>query len=284
MADGQPDSGAAMNAGPLRIGLIGFGAIARALLRCLEAQEAGRRIEVVAVLDSAAGRLADAPPALAGATLGADADRFWSRAPQLVVECAGHSAVREHGPDVLGRGVDLLLISIGALADAGTEAALRAAAERSSGRLLLPAGAVGGLDLLASARLAGLDRVRYVSRKPPAAWRGTPAERVVDLAALAAPVEFFTGTAREAAQRYPQNANVAAAIALAGIGFEATEVVLTADPGATGNEHRFVAEGAFGRAEMRIAGRPLPDNPKTSWLAALSLARAVINAQARVVI
>ncbi len=269
---------------PLRIGLLGFGAIAQALLRCLEAHDPERQIEVVAVLDRAIERFTDAPAALASATLSVDAERFWSRSPQLVVECAGHAAVREHGPDVLARGADLLLISIGALADATLEATLRVAAQSSSGRLLLPAGAVGGLDLLASARLAGLDRVRYVSRKPPAAWRGTPAERVVNLGALAAPAEFFTGTAREAAQRYPQNANVAAAIALAGVGFEATEVELTADPGAVGNEHWFVAEGAFGRAEVRIAGRPLPDNPKTSWLAALSLARAVINAQARVVI
>ncbi len=141
-----------------------------------------------------------------------------------------------------------------------------------------------GIDLLASARLAGLDRVRYVSRKPPNAWRGTPAERLLQLNSLAQRIEFFTGSAREAARQYPQNANVAAAIALAGIGFEATEVVLTADPTAIGNEHWFEAQGAFGRAEVRIAGNPLPENPKTSWLAALSLARAVLNQTARVVI
>lgn len=269
---------------PLRIGMVGLGAIGRALLQCLAAQDAAQRIEVVAALDQAAGRMADRPPLLQGATVTSDPDQFWSRSPQLVVECAGHSAVREYGPMVLGRGIDLLMISIGALADQDTEAALRKAADASTARLLLPAGAVGGLDLLASARLAGLDSVRYVSRKPPGAWKGTQAESLVDLAALGAPAEFFVGDAREAAQRFPQNANVAAAIALAGIGFERTEVVLTADPSATGNEHSFVAAGAFGRVEMRIAGKPLPDNPKTSWLAALSLARALINSTASVVI
>jgi aspartate dehydrogenase len=126
--------------------------------------------------------------------------------------------------------------------------------------------------------------VRYVGRKRPTAWRGTSAERLVDLNALTAPVEFFKGNARAAAQQFPQNANVAATIALGGMGFEATEVVLIADPGAVGNEHWFGVEGPFGTAEVRIAGNSMPDNPKTSWLAALSLARAILNTRARVVI
>lgn len=273
-----------MTRSPLAVGLIGAGAIAHALLRCLDENRARGHIEIVAVLDLDADKLVSLRAAVAGATLTADAAEFWTRSPDLVVECAGHAAVRHFGPDVLARDRDLLLISIGALADVDTERMLRTAADASRGRLLLPAGAVGGLDLLASARLAGLTRVRYVARKKPAAWRGTPAEHRVDLTALTMPVDFFKGDARAAAQQFPQNANVAAAIALAGIGFEATEVVLTADPAAIGNEHWFCAEGAFGRAEVRIAGKPLPDNPKTSWLAALSLARAVLNASARVVI
>ena len=273
-----------MTNGTLRVGVIGLGAIGRALMNCLHDADSAGRIEVVSVLDQAAGRLAPLPPGLAGAVVTAEPDAFWSCSPHLVVECAGHAAVQAHGAPTLARGVDFLMISVGALADAALERQLRQAAEASTARLLLPAGAVGGLDVLASARLAGLDRVRYVSRKPPRAWRGTPAERLVQLDSLAEPVEFFTGSARQAASQYPQNANVAAAIALAGIGFEATEVVLTADPAATGNEHWFEAQGAFGRAEVRIAGKPLPANPKTSWLAALSLARAVLNQTARVVI
>jgi aspartate dehydrogenase len=268
----------------LRVGVIGLGAIGRALIHCLHEPGSAGTIEVVSVLDQAAARLTQLPPGLAGAVVTAEPDAFWSCSPQLVVECAGHAAVQAHGTRTLARGVDFLMISVGALADATLELQLRQAAEASTGRLLLPAGAVGGLDLLASARLAGLDRVRYVSRKPPRAWRGTPAERLLHLDSLAERVEFFTGNAREAARQYPQNANVAAAIALAGIGFEATEVVLTADPAATGNEHWFEVQGAFGRAEVRIAGKPLPTNPKTSWLAALSLARAVLNLTARVVI
>ena len=116
------------------------------------------------------------------------------------------------------------------------------------------------------------------------AWKGTPAENAVDLDRLAEATVFYRGKAREAAMAYPQNANVAAAVGLAGIGLDATEVQLTADPAATGNEHRIVAEGKFGRAEFMIQGRTLPNNPKTSMLAALSLARAMLNVGARIVV
>lgn len=268
----------------MSVGIIGAGAIARALLGCLAEHDGGHSIEVVAMLN----RSGDKAPAFGSvvprATLTSDCQAFWERAPSLIVECAGHEAVRKQGPEVLARGRDLLLISVGALAHSDTEQALRAATAESRGRLLLPSGAVGGIDLLASARLGGLSRVVYNARKPTLAWVGTRAERSFDLARLTKPTELFRGNAREAAQEFPQNANVAATIALAGVGFEATEVVLIADPEVKCNEHWFTAEGAFGRAEVKIAGNPLPQNPKTSWLAALSLARAVLNANARVVI
>jgi aspartate dehydrogenase len=266
------------------LGVIGMGAMGRAMVEQLQPAIATARIELVSVLQRTLPSTDALPQALDGAIVTSDPAQFWSLEPQLVVECAGHRAVQEHGVAALRRGLDLLVISIGALADADLEARLREAAESTGARLLLPAGAVGGIDLLASARLAGLDHVRYTSRKPPSAWRGTPAERQVRLDALGEATVFFEGTARAAAQQYPQNANVAAAIALAGTGFEATEVILTADPAATGNEHLIEADGAFGRASVRVASKPLPGNPKTSWLAALSLARAVLNEAARVVI
>ena len=89
---------------------------------------------------------------------------------------------------------------------------------------------------------------------------------------------------REAALLYPQNANVAAAVALPGLGFEATQVELVADPGAAGNIHEIEAEGAAGRFAIALQGKPSRTNPKTSALAALSVARALLNQQARIVI
>jgi aspartate dehydrogenase len=88
-------------------------------------------------------------------------------------------------------------------------------------------------------------------------------------------VQIFDGSARQAALRFPQNANVAAAIALAGVGFDLTRVHLFADPGISGNLHRIEAAGAFGRFQIELAGVALPDNPRTSRLTVGSLARAL---------
>jgi aspartate dehydrogenase len=95
---------------------------------------------------------------------------------------------------------------------------------------------------------------------------------------------LYRGTAGEAALLYPQNANVAAAVALAGLGFDATEVELVADPAAPGNVHEIEAEGAAGRFAIQLQGKPSKTNPKTSALAALSVARALMNLEATIVI
>ena len=190
----------------------------------------------------------------------------------------------EYGEQVLRDGIDLLVISIGALADAELYERLETAADAGNSRMLLPAGAIGGIDAITAMRIGGLSSVRYRSRKPPAAWRGSPAEKVVDLRSLAKPAVLYTGTARKAALLYPQNANVAAAVALAGLGFEETQVELVADPEAPGNVHEIEAEGAAGKFAIRLEGRPSRSNPKTSALAALSVARALLNEEAAIVI
>jgi aspartate dehydrogenase len=167
--------------------------------------------------------------------------------------------------------------SVGALTDAPLLQRLERASRTHMGKLMIPAGAIAGVDALAAARYGGLERVRYSSRKAPEAWRGTPAEKMCDLGALRGPTEFYTGAAGEAARLFPQNANVAATVALAGLGFERTEVSLSADTGAPGNVHVIEAEGAFGKLRIEVEGRPLAENPKTSTLAALSVLRAIHN-------
>jgi aspartate dehydrogenase len=197
--------------------------------------------------------------------------------PELAVECAGHAAVREYGEACISSGSDFFVTSVGALTDELLLRSLTHAAKIHLGKLLIPAGAIGGVDALAAAKCGGLDRVRYISRKLPAAWKGTHAEALVNLDALSAPTEFYRGNAGEAARLFPQNANVAATIALAGLGFDRTEVSLNADPTSPGNVHVIEAEGAFGRMRVEMQGKPLPDNPKTSTLAALSVMRAIYN-------
>lgn len=266
-----------------RFGFIGFGAMARHVLKVLEGYN-GAVPELIGIVEARdvvgelRTELANRVPVLE--TL----EQLLALRPDLVVECAVSTMVRAHGVDVLKSGTDLLVISLSAFAEPGLLDRLRAAAITGGAQLTLPAGALGGIDAIAAARLGGLQYVSLTSTKPPKAWKGTPAEQNVDLDDLRTAVTFFQGSAGEAAGSYPKNANVAVALAVAGLGLDATEVQLVADPTAAGNTHRIEAEGAFGSLTVEMCGNALPNNPKTSMLAALSVARTLLNLEAPVVI
>ena len=249
---------------------IGFGAIAQSLAAALATGPGALRLAGALLPE---GRAAKVP---AGMTRWTDVASLIAAKPDLVVECATHAAVRETVPPLLAAGIDVVIVSIGALGDPATVARLQDAACRGGARATAVSGAIGGLDVLRSAALAGLDSVTYVGRKPPAAWTGTPAEKLLDLAALAEATTFYEGSAVEAARDYPKNTNVTAAVALAGVGFEKTRVRLIADPAAPGNTHELEARGAFGDFRIVLNNKPLPTNPRTSWLAALSVEQAVL--------
>lgn len=259
------------NLGMIRAGLIGYGAIGKTLESALASRV--DQVQLVGVFDHLH---RGGKTTLKGWPFVPDLEKLLEAGPHIVIECAGQDAVKTMGPRLLGAGIDLVVASVGALADAATERALRSAAESGGGRLIIPSGAIAGLDGIAAARIAGIDRVVYQASKPPRAWKGTAAEDRVDLESLTAPVIFFRGNARDACARFPQNANVTAAIALAGIGFDKTEVALAADPGSKSNAHHVVVEGPFGRIEISLTGNPLPDNPKTSMLAAYSLVSCLL--------
>jgi Predicted dinucleotide-utilizing enzyme len=190
--------------------------------------------------------------------------------PDLVLECASQQAVAEFGEAVLRRGWPLAVISTGALADSELEQRLHSA----GGQLTLLAGAVAGIDGLSAAKEGGLQSVTYQSRKSPASWRGSYAEQLIDLATVQEAKIFFEGSAREAARLFPANANVAATVALGGVGMDETRVQLMVDPATKRNTHTLHVEGLFGEFHLELSGLPLASNPKTSTLAALSAVRA----------
>lgn len=267
----------------MRLAVIGFGNIAATLL----GQMAGtldaplERLTVLcrpAAADQAAARLAGEFAGVAReAAIVADAPALLAERPDLVVECAGHAAVAAFVPPVLRAGIDVVIVSVGALADVALEREVRSAAAGGGARLILPAGAVGGIDLLAAIGRAGGLEVRYRGSKPPLAWSGTPAETLIDLGVLDAPRTFFAGTAREAARDYPKNANVAATLALAGAGFEATHVELVADPAAPGNVHEYSVVSPVAAYTMRIENRPSAANARTSVSTVYSVLREIRN-------
>ena len=202
----------------------------------------------------------------------------------LAVDCAGHPALRQHGEDILSRGINLVSVSSGALADADLYDRLVAAARYGGAQLRVVSGAIGALDALSAGGVGDLAKVTYRGRKPPQGWRGSPAESKLDLDSLTEAAVHFSGSARNGALEYPKNANVAATVALAGIGFDDTDVELIADPGITRNVHEIVAEGDFGRFEFRIEGKSLPDNPRSSAITAMSVVREILKLASPVVI
>ena len=197
--------------------------------------------------------------------------------PDLLVECAGHSAIAEHVLQALERGIPCVVASVGALSEPGMVARLERAARQGNTQVQLLSGAIGGIDALAAARVGGIESVVYTGRKLPMAWMGTPAEAECNLASLVEARLIFEGSAREATQLYPKNANVAATLSLAGLGLDQTKVRLYADPGVTENVHHIEVRGAFGRFELTMRGKPLAANPKTSALTVYSVVRAVLN-------
>jgi aspartate dehydrogenase len=264
-----------------KLGIIGYGSIASLALDCL-ARELEAPLEAAICLARENGE-ARARAMLEGAGTGIAASRcvvggldaFLAARPELVIEAAGHAALRSCGARVLASGADLLVTSVGALADEELHRALTGASALG-GSLIPSTGAIGGLDILAAAKLSGLTAVTYTSRKPPQAWRGTPAETLVDLGSLTHQAIFYDGDARGAARAYPQNANVAATLALFGAGFEATKVRLVADPAAIGNIHEIRINSACADISFEIRGRAAPDNPKTSLTTAYSVAAQVL--------
>jgi len=260
--------------------LIGFGAIGRSLYQRSAAQ-VGLRITHVVVPEAHAGEArarADAMKADVQVVSAVPHDT------DLVLECAGHQALTEHVLPALARGTECAVLSIGALSEPGLPEQLAEAAERGHTQVHLLSGAIGGVDAIAAARLAGLDSVIYTGRKPPTGWRGTAAEQVVNLDTIAEPTVILENTAREAARLYPKNANVAATVSLAGLGLDATRVRLIADPGVSENIHEIEVRGAFGEMRITMRGNPLPDNPKTSALTVLSALRFLHNRTAALTI
>ncbi len=254
----------------LHVTLVGFGAIGQGIF------ERARELPHVFITDIVVrAKEVDALQARLGHQV-----RVGSQVPQhttLLVECAGHAALVEHVLPALRLGIECAVLSVGALSSLDLPEQLAEAAHLGGTQLHLLSGAVGGIDAIAAARLAGLSEVTYTGRKPPIGWRGSHAEQVLHLDDLTEPTLILEASAREAARLYPKNANVAATVSLAGLGLDATRVRLIADPTITENIHEVEVTGDFGTMKITMMGKPMPNNPKTSMLTLLSALRFLHN-------
>jgi aspartate dehydrogenase len=262
----------------LRVGLLGYGAIGK---RIVEATAAGRLdgIDLVAALVRTPRPASDAPPDVTD-----DPDWFFRYRLDVVVEGAGHQAVRDHAVRALESGADLYVTSVGAFTDTRLLERVTDAARIHGRRLYLPAAGIGGLDMLAALAEGGLDEAVITVRKDPASWKGTVAERHVDLDALKAPHTLFDGSVREGARLYPQNVNISAATAMAGIGLDRTRVVIVADPTITTHVCEIAARGPLGSMRFVEDLVPSPENRKTSTLVGHAIVKTLRNRAATLVV
>ena len=188
----------------------------------------------------------------------------------VVVECAPASVFPQIAEPALRAGRVLVPISVAALME---QPHLVEVAKGSGGRILVPSGALLGLDAVRAAAEGTIHSVRMVTRKPPGGLVGAPylAAHGIDLENLNEPLQVFSGTAREGAAGFPANLNVAAALGLAGIGVDRTELEIWADPSVTRNCHRIIVEADSARFELRIENIPSDANPRTGRLVANSV-------------
>ncbi|WNY27657.1 aspartate dehydrogenase [Methanolapillus ohkumae] len=190
----------------------------------------------------------------------------------LIVECASQEAVLKYAPPILSNGCDLMILSAGALQNRDFYALLQKTALQHDCKVYIPSGAIAGTDGLKSAAVAGLNSVTVTTRKPVSGLIGSPylLEKKIDLSQIKEPILLFEGKAADAVVAFPKNVNICATISLCGIGFEKTVVRIIADPNIHENIHELEVFGEFGHMKMTIENKPSPQNPKTSYLAALS--------------
>ena len=200
-----------------------------------------------------------------------DFDRFISSDIDIVVEAASQEAVRKFGKIILRAGKDLMVMSVGALADRAFLLELLQASSENGSRIYVPTGAIAGVDAVRSVRHL-LESVTLTTTKSPKALAGAPFFETskIKLDKITERTVIYEGAASDAVKAFPANVNVAAVLSLAGIGADKTKVRIVADPVATTNQHEIVATGSFGEIRIAVSNVPSPGNPKTSFLAVLS--------------
>jgi aspartate dehydrogenase len=256
----------------LRVGIVGMGTIGQAIAQALDRGDLTAQLTAVSSRDLDKARqfvmtlrqrpeVADLEPLIASC--------------DLVIEAATPAALADIAPRTLGAGKDLMVLSVGGLLDHPEWAELAA---RHGCRMVIPSGAIVGLDGVKGACVGRVEAVTITSRKPPQALAGSPyvEEQGLDVFALTTETVIFEGSAREACQGFPANVNVAAALSLAGIGPDQTRSRVIVVPDGTHNMHDIEVVGDFGRLTVHIENVPSETNPRTgklSYLSAIAMLR-----------
>jgi aspartate dehydrogenase len=231
-----------------RVGLIGCGAIGTVLAEAIERKLVVCDELVIFDVDAAkAEKLKDSLKF--PVKIMSNVDELLASKPSIVVEAASQQAVKEYYKKILAANIDFIIMSTGALLDLNT----------NTPKLHFPSGAIGGLDAISPAVLAGINEVRLTTRKPPKALGKTNIQEET----------VYEGYAEEAARQFPREMNVAATLALT-VKPAKVKVKVVSDPTVLRNTHQIYVKWRYGEMNIQFANDPHPDNPHTSALAAWS--------------
>lgn len=242
----------------LTIGLLGCGNIANIIVK----NHVG--VEIVALYDQIPGR-AEALGHLCTARVYEDLEEFLSSDCDIIVEAASVAAAQANAAAILEHGKDLVAMSVGAFAETEFRDRITDLARSLGRKIYLPSGAIFGLDNLKIGQISGIHRLLLRTTKNPRSLNIACDKRTL----------LFSGAANECIKHYPKNTNVSVALELAA--GRPVDVELWADPAVDRNVHEIFIEGDFGDATITVRNRPSPDNPATSYLAALSIVTLLKN-------
>ncbi len=241
----------------MKVGIIGCGAIANIITTSIVPEE--NDIEIAYFFDKDIER-AENLASLADGVAVLDFDDMLDKV-DLILECAAPVSVKEYAPKVLSHGIDMIVMSIGALMDNEFYKELESLAKQNNAKIHLPSGAIVGLDGIKAVAKFGLKEVSLVTRKSPKSLgKDIDSEEVL-----------FEGKASQAVKEFPLNINVAATISIACQ--KDIDVKIIVDPNVDRNVHEITAKGDFGEFKTTTMNYPCAANPKTSMLAALSAIR-----------
>jgi aspartate dehydrogenase len=236
----------------IKIGLLGCGNVGQIIAKHLE------DIEIVALYDNVYSHAEDLAK-LTGGRAFHDFDAFISEDFEIVVEAASVNAVKMYADKILQNGKDLIVLSVGGLADSEFRKRLTETARAKERKVHVPSGAIIGLDNLKIGQISEISRLMLRTTKSPQSLGIESTRKML----------IFKGRANDCIKQYPKNINVAVALELA-TGQEA-DVELWVDPDVDRNIHEVFVEGEFGEMYLKVRNTPSPENPATSYLAALSI-------------
>jgi len=251
----------------VRVAIIGCGAIGSVLAKAVD--EGYVDVELVALMDIVKEKCSELAASLGRCKpdIVTDIDELLAKEPDVVVEAASQQAVRDYAKKILSEGISLVVLSVGALMDSEFLKELEDLAHRHNAYIYIPSGAIAGLDAVKALRRVGFRKILLRTRKPPKSLRFSK-NYTLQLSRASGPVTIYKGVASEAVKLLPFNINVAATLSLAA--GKDVEVEVLADPSIQRNVHEIVIESPASNIVVRVENVPSPENPRTSYLAALS--------------